>query len=34
MGWGEGDLWRFIASAEGGEVIETLLHNLLCLMGV
>ena len=40
-GWGggqgsgeEGGLESFIASAEGGEVFETLLHNLLCVMGV
>ena len=40
-GWGvgvgsgeEGGLESFIASAEGGEVFETLLHNPLCVMGV
>ena len=41
MGWGgvgrrsgEEEGGGFIASAEGGEVFETLLHKLLCVMGV
>ena len=34
-GWGgEEEGGGFIASAEGGEVFETLLHKLLCVMGV
>ena len=34
-GWGgEEEGGGFIASAEGGDVFETLLHKLLCVMGV